>query len=93
MAYLRACTHLDGDRFERAGLLTRDKVRPLAKPLLGYFSCVEIELKVDLSFVPRPLTTAMIATEIPAAIRPYSMAVAAESSLRNALNLLLMATS
>ena len=35
---------------------------------------------VNLSFslVPRPLTTAMIATEMPAAIRPYSIAVAPE---------------
>ena len=32
------------------------------------------------SVVPRPLTTAMIATEMPAAMRPYSMAVAPESS-------------
>jgi hypothetical protein len=30
-------------------------------------------------FVPRPLTTVMIAIEIPAAIRPYSMAVAPDS--------------
>ncbi len=35
---------------------------------------------VNLAFnvVPRPLTTAMIATEMPAAMRPYSMAVAPE---------------
>ena len=33
-----------------------------------------------LSFEPRPCTTAMMATEIPAAIRPYSMAVAPDSS-------------
>src|SRR5476651_2555796 len=32
------------------------------------------------SVVPRPFTTAMIATEIPAAIRPYSIAVAPELS-------------
>jgi hypothetical protein len=31
---------------------------------------------VVLSWVPRPLTIAMIATEMPAAIRPYSIAVA-----------------
>jgi hypothetical protein len=46
-----------------------------------YFNCVEIELNVVLSFVPRPFTTAMMAMEIPAAIRPYSMAVAPDSSL------------
>jgi hypothetical protein len=54
---------------------------------VGYFSWVEIELNVDLSLVPRFDTTAMIASDIPAAIRPYSMAVAADSSFRNAWNL------
>jgi hypothetical protein len=50
----------------------------------GYFSWVEIELKVLFSFVPMPFTTAMIAMEMPAAISPYSIAVAADSSLMNA---------
>jgi hypothetical protein len=36
--------------------------------------------KVVLSLLPRPWTTAMIATEMPAAIRPYSIAVAPDSS-------------
>src|ERR1700687_1445715 len=40
-------------------------------------------VKVVLSCVPRPLTTAMIATEMPAAMRPYSMAVAPDSSFTN----------
>ena len=53
----------------------------------AYFNCVDIELKVVLSFVPRPFTTAMMAMEMPAAIRPYSMAVAADSSRRNACSL------
>ena len=35
---------------------------------------------LEFSVVPRPFTTAMIATEIPAAIRPYSIAVAPELS-------------
>lgn len=48
-----------------------------------YFSCVEIELKVVLSLVPRLETMAMIASETPAAISPYSIAVAPESSFRN----------
>ena len=39
------------------------------------------------SFVPRPFTTAMTAIEMPAAIRPYSMAVAPDSSRRNACSL------
>src|SRR5688572_26072428 len=37
-------------------------------------------VKVALSFEPMPCTTAMIATEMPAAMRPYSMAVAPDSS-------------
>src|SRR5262252_6675573 len=36
--------------------------------------------KVALSFEPSPCTTAMIATEMPAATRPYSTAVAPDSS-------------
>jgi hypothetical protein len=39
-------------------------------------SCELTVLKVVLSCEPRELTTAMMATEMPAAIRPYSMAVA-----------------
>jgi len=42
----------------------------------------EIVEKVDVNFEPRPFTTAMIATEMPAAISPYSMAVAPVSSRR-----------
>src|SRR5215467_9519880 len=33
-----------------------------------------------LRVLPMPLTTAMMATEMPAAMRPYSMAVAPDSS-------------
>jgi hypothetical protein len=50
-----------------------------------YFSCVEIDVNVVSSFVPKVLTVAIITTEIPAAISPYSMAVAPLSSLRNRL--------
>src|ERR1700676_3517840 len=39
------------------------------------------EVKVVFRLVPTPCTTAMIATEMPAAMRPYSMAVAPDSSL------------
>ncbi len=39
---------------------------------------------VALSWLPRAFTTPMIATAMPAAIRPYSMAVAPYSSFRNA---------
>ena len=47
-----------------------------------YFSELLTEANFALRFVPRPLTTATIAIEIPAAIRPYSMAVAPDSSFR-----------
>lgn len=49
-----------------------------------YFNEELIEVNLVLSLVPRPLTTAMIARLMPAAIRPYSMAVAPVSSARNA---------
>ena len=59
----------------------------LAPNEAAYFNCVDTEENVELSFVPRPFTTAMMATAMPAAIRPYSMAVAADSSFRNTWNL------
>jgi hypothetical protein len=43
-----------------------------------YFSAVETVVKVALSCVPSVATTVIIAIEIPAAMRPYSMAVAPE---------------
>jgi hypothetical protein len=49
----------------------------------SYFSEVLIELKFVLSEEPSPLTTAMIAREMPAAISPYSIAVAPDSSETN----------
>ena len=45
-----------------------------------YFSELLIEVNFSFRVVPRPLTAAMMASEIPAAIRPYSMAVAPDSS-------------
>src|SRR5262249_45006214 len=47
---------------------------------VAYFSELLIEVNLVFRFVPRPLTTAIIASEMPAAIRPYSMAVAPDSS-------------
>ena len=41
-----------------------------------YFNALETELNVALRLLPRVCTAAMIATEIPAAISPYSIAVA-----------------
>jgi hypothetical protein len=49
----------------------------------NYFSEVLIVLKFALSWVPTPCTAVMIAIAIPAAISPYSIAVAPDSSLIN----------
>jgi hypothetical protein len=46
-------------------------------------SADETDVKVVLSLPPSPVTTGMIATAIPVAMRPYSIAVAALSSFRN----------
>ena len=40
-----------------------------------------------MSVLPIVLTVAIITTEMPAAMRPYSIAVAPDSSFRNAKNL------
>ena len=45
-----------------------------------YLSALDTEVKVVFSLEPRVPTTVTIAIEIPAAIRPYSMAVAPLSS-------------
>lgn len=42
----------------------------------AYFNEVLIVVKVLLRVVPKPFTAAMIASAMPAAIRPYSIAVA-----------------
>ena len=42
---------------------------------------------VVFSWVPTDCTAAMMTTEMPAAMRPYSIAVAPDSSLRNATKL------
>jgi hypothetical protein len=49
-------------------------VRPLLQ--WDHFKAVETLLKVVFRLVPSVCTATMIATETPAAIRPYSMAVA-----------------
>jgi hypothetical protein len=56
---------------------------PPEKGTPDYFS--EVLMSVNLAFrlVPRPFTMAMIASEMPAAIRPYSIAVAPDSSDKN----------
>ena len=47
-----------------------------------YFIAVETDEKVVFKLVPRAWTVAMIATAMPAAMRPYSMAVAPVSSAK-----------
>jgi len=49
----------------------------------SYLSAVETVLNVVFKFVPSACTVAMIATAMPAAMRPYSIAVAADSSRIN----------
>jgi hypothetical protein len=48
-----------------------------------YFSEVLIEVNLVFSLAPMPFTTAMMTSEIPAAINPYSIAVAPVSSAQN----------
>ena len=49
----------------------------------AYFSAADTVPNVVLSFEPRVCTVAMMATEMPAAINPYSIAVTPLSSFRN----------
>ena len=49
----------------------------------GYFSDVLTVPKLVLSELPTPFTAVMMAIAIPAAIRPYSIAVAPDWSLKN----------
>jgi hypothetical protein len=49
----------------------------------SYFNEVLIDVNLVLRFVPMPFTTAMIASEMPAAISPYSIAVAPDWSSQN----------
>jgi hypothetical protein len=49
----------------------------------GYLSELLIEVNFVFSLLPSPFTAAMIASEMPAAISPYSMAVAPVSPARN----------
>src|ERR1700685_1581424 len=67
--------------------------RSLLHSEVAYLRAVETLEKVFFRLVPRPWTTAMIATEMPAAMRPYSIAVAAVSSLKKASVSFFMADS
>src|SRR5207237_10739273 len=65
----------------------------IASKTNAYLSAVWTLVKVVFNFEPRPCTTAMIATEIPAAMRPYSMAVAPDSSFTKRLTRFVMCNS
>src|SRR6186997_2846913 len=78
----------DGEREadQRYGAVA-EKIRPrTCRGLKGelatiaYLSEVLIEVNLLNRLVPRPFTMVMIASEMPAAIRPYSIAVAPDSS-------------
>jgi hypothetical protein len=60
--------------------------RALARPGRAYWSAFWIDVKVPLRFPPTFFTTVMIAIEMPAAIRPYSIAVAPDSSRKKSFN-------
>ena len=86
--------------FHAARLAQNERDRVLRAPGLemppkwgDYFSELLIVLKFVDSWVPTPFTAVMIAIAIPAAIRPYSMAVAPDSSLKNDLMIDVMAGS
>jgi hypothetical protein len=52
----------------------------------AYFNELLIEVNFVFSLLPMPFTTAMMASAMPAAISPYSIAVAPVSSARNLRN-------
>ena len=54
-----------------------------AEKPLSYFKEVLMVVKFVLSWLPTPFTAAMIAIAMPAAIKPYSIAVAPDSSFKN----------
>ena len=56
----------------------------------NYFIAVETDEKVVFKLVPRAWTVAMIATAMPAAMRPYSIAVAPASSAKKRITSVVM---
>src|SRR4051794_16446197 len=70
-------------RWLHAGIRTAEGYQP-------YFSELLILVNLLFKFVPRPLTTVMIAIEMPAAISPYSIAVAPDWSFRKRAKSLLI---
>jgi hypothetical protein len=70
--------------------ITNERARPTKAASHGsmivfrcYLRALDTLVNVVFNCVPRPVTTAMMATEIPAAIKPYSIAVAPDWSFRN----------
>src|SRR5215831_14066283 len=51
--------------------------------LRSYFSELLIDVNLALRLLPRPFTAARMTIEIPAAMSPYSIAVAPDSSCQN----------
>src|ERR1700727_1714776 len=70
-------------RWNQRRILQTSNSHVLGVLIAVYFSELLIDVNLVFRLVPRPLTTAMIASAMPAAIRPYSIAVAPLSSLRN----------
>jgi hypothetical protein len=79
---------LPGETISRVGGLSarRKLAAKYKRGVSSYFTAVEIDPNVVLRLVPTPFTAAMRATAMPDAMRPYSMAVAPDSSLRKAAN-------
>src|SRR5262249_4611309 len=65
----------------------RRRLQPNRDVYGAYLSCAEMSLNLPLRVEPIVFTVAIITTEMPAAIRPYSIAVAPDSSFRNAKTL------
>jgi hypothetical protein len=66
-----------------------DSIKP-EQACIRYFSDELIEANFVLSLEPSPFTAEMIASAMPAAINPYSIAVAPDSSARNAFKTLII---
>jgi hypothetical protein len=62
-------------------------------PSGDYFNDELMSVNLVLKVPPRPFTMAMMAREMPAAIRPYSIAVAPDSSDKKFRNLRFNSTS
>jgi hypothetical protein len=68
-----------------AGFCQMSQLSPLRLGGFYYFSELLTLVKTPFRFEPRPLTAAMMASAIPAAIKPYSIAVAPARYAKNLL--------